>query len=228
MVRSSPETHGYRNGYADFEVIAGGLISCLNLKTPYVLPIGRTPVQFLPGPKRHAPWRRILSMDLREVKSLSSNYEQGPAVLFAALAEAPEFARKWRPNPDSWSIHEIICHCADSETYAATRLRLLLAEPEPLIVGYDQVNWTAFFDYHSLPLEPSLAAVNAVRANTAPLVHNLTADDLRKVGRHTESGPYGIHDWLRTYGFHLHDHAEQIRENLNQWNAAGKPGNEKE
>lgn len=156
-------------------------------------------------------------MDRQELDASIRNYEEGPAILIAALREVGKSALKWRPNPDSWSVHEIICHCADSETYAATRLRLLLAKPEPLIVGYDQVNWTTFFNYHSRPLAPSLAAVKAVRANTAPLVRNLTADDLRKVGRHTESGPYGVEDWLRTYSSHLHDHARQIRDNLKQW-----------
>ena len=37
------------------------------------------------------------------------------------------------------------------------RIRYLLAEPEPLIVGYDQDAWARLFDYHAQPLEASLA-----------------------------------------------------------------------
>jgi hypothetical protein len=68
---------------------------------------------------------------------LIRQYASGPDRLEAALARVPPEARTWRPAPDSWSVHEVVVHCADSETNAHMRLRYLLAEPDPLIVGYD-------------------------------------------------------------------------------------------
>jgi len=79
----------------------------------------------------------------------------------------PEEARKWKPAPDRWSVHEIVCHCADSEVNASQRIRYLLAEKDPVIVGYDQEEWTRAFDYHALPLEPALLALEGTRAHTA-------------------------------------------------------------
>src|SRR3989475_8505767 len=46
---------------------------------------------------------------------------------------------------------------SDSETNAHMRLRYLVAEADPVIVGYDQDQWALAFDYHAHPLEPALA-----------------------------------------------------------------------
>ena len=110
-------------------------------------------------------------------------------------------------------------HCADSETNAALRIRYLVAEKEPLIVGYDQDAWARLFDYHAQPLEESLAAAAAARDRTVPLLRRMTEADWAKAGRHTESGPYTAEDWLRIYATHLEGHAKQIERNVQAWKA---------
>jgi hypothetical protein len=156
-----------------------------------------------------------LATDERE--RLIEQYAAGPARLKAALETVPEEARKWRPAPAEWSAHEVICHCADSEASGALRIRYLAVEPEPLIVGYDQDAWAIELDYHSRALEPALAVVEAVRANTVPLIRSLPDAAWRRSGRHTESGHYTAEDWLRIYAVHLEDHARQIKRNLAAW-----------
>jgi DinB family protein len=147
-------------------------------------------------------------------------YARGPARLTAALGRVPEEARKWRPGTGKWSVHEVVCHCADSELNAAARIRYLVAEKEPVIVGYDQEEWARRFDYHKLPLEPALQTVEAVRANTVALLRRLPADAWSREGRHTESGRYGVDDWLNSYAEHLEKHSGQIERNLEAWKAS--------
>lgn len=151
-------------------------------------------------------------------------YEGGPALLRAALAKVPEQARKWRPGPGKWSVHEVICHCADSETNAYARIRFLVAEDSPSIQGYDQDRWAQVFDYHSLPLEPALATVDAVRASTAALLRRLPAAAWTREGTHSQSGRYTAETWLDSYAGHLEKHSRQIERNLAAWEAAGRPG----
>jgi len=146
-------------------------------------------------------------------------YEEGPRKLKAALAKVPREALKWPPAEGKWSVHEVICHCADSETNAAARIRYLLAEEKPLIVGYDQDRWAKALDYHSAPLEPALAAVEAARANTVQLLRRLPEEAWSRSGRHTESGSYSTDDWLKVYAEHLEIHARQIERNLAAWRA---------
>jgi hypothetical protein len=149
--------------------------------------------------------------------ALIDRYERGPAVLNAALAKIPQDAMQWRPAPDKWSAHEVIVHCADSETNAHGRIRYVLAEEQPVIQGYDQARWATTLDYHSLPLAPALATVTAVRANTTALLRRLTDADWARVGTHTESGRYGAEDWLTLYAEHLEIHARQLERNLAAW-----------
>jgi len=148
---------------------------------------------------------------------LIQQYRRGPSELEAALSETTEASRSWRPGRGEWTIHEIICHCADSETSGYVRIRMLAAESSPLIVGYDQDLWATLFDYASLPLETSLSVVRAVRASTSDLLDRLPETVWIKEGRHSESGVYDADTWLSIYGVHLTEHAEQIRRNHKQW-----------
>ena len=153
----------------------------------------------------------------QERAALIERYARGPALLKAALAKVPRDALSWRPGPNKWSAHEIIVHCADSETNAHARLRFVLAEQKPVIQGYDQDRWAQTLDYHTLPLEPALATVEAVRANTVPILKRMSEQDWRRIGQHTESGPYAAEDWLAIYAAHLEKHAGQIDRNVAAW-----------
>lgn len=154
-----------------------------------------------------------------ERATLIERYARGPELLKAALAKVPTDAMQWRPAAGRWSAHEIIVHCADSETNAHGRLRYLLAEPKPVIQGYDQEQWARTLDYHTLPLEPALATVIAVRGNTVPILKRMKDADWQRVGQHTESGRYAAEDWLTIYAEHLEKHSRQIERNLSAWSA---------
>jgi hypothetical protein len=144
-------------------------------------------------------------------------YASAPQRLREALASVPPEAMKWRPEPDEFSVHEIVCHCADSETNAYSRIRYLLTHENPVIVGYDPDHWAREFDYENHPLDAALATVEAVRANTVPIIRRLPDRAWHKEGTHTESGRYTATDWLRTYSEHLEEHIDQINRTLEAW-----------
>jgi len=147
-------------------------------------------------------------------------FEAGPALLRQAWNEVPHEASRWRPGDGKWSAHEVVVHCADSEAYGHTRIRLLLAEPKPLIVGYDENLWARTYDYHAHDVELAFRAIEAVRANTVALLRRLPDSAFGRVGHHTESGVYTDADWFRIYAEHLEVHAAQIRRTLKAWQAA--------
>lgn len=163
-----------------------------------------------------------MKMDAVERDRLIEQYATGPQRLRTALQAVPADAMKWRPGPGEFSVHEIAVHCADSETNAAVRIRYLMAEAEPVIMGYDPDNWARRFDYHSHSLEAALATVEAVRANTAPLIRQLDEASLSKAGMHTESGRYTGVDWLQIYAAHVEEHIEQIERTVEAWRAANE------
>ncbi len=156
-------------------------------------------------------------MDARERNALIERYAAGPARFLVALADVPGPSMQWRPAPGKWSVHEVIVHCADSETNAHMRLRYLLAEERPVIMGYDQDRWSVTLDYHAHPIEPALATIASVRANTVPLLRRIPDAAWSRMGTHTEMGPYGMNDWLRLYAEHLEIHERQVRRNVEAW-----------
>jgi hypothetical protein len=160
-----------------------------------------------------------MGLSREERESLVEQYARGAERLRDALAQVPAEALQWRPSADRWSVHEVVVHCADSETNAALRIRYLLAEKDPLIVGYDQEEWARLFDYHSQSIDDALGATATARQRTVPLLRRMGEADWAKQGRHTESGRYTAEDWLRTYAAHLEGHAGQIERNLVAWKA---------
>ena len=158
-----------------------------------------------------------MTLSTAEREALIDRYARGPALLKAAIAKVPKEAFQWRPAPGRWSAHEVIVHCADSESHAHGRIRTLLAEEKPVVQGYDQARWATELDYHTLPWEPALATVEAVRANTTALLRRMTDAQWARMGTHTESGSYGALDWLKTYAAHLEGHARQLEGNIAAW-----------
>jgi DinB family protein len=160
-----------------------------------------------------------MTLTATERAALIERYARGPAVLKAALKKVPARAMQWRPGPGKWSAHEIIVHCADSETNSHARIRQLLADERPVIQAYDQDRWAQALDYHTLPVDAALATVTAVRGNTVPILKRMTDRDWQRSGTHSESGRYSAEDWLKIYAEHLEKHAGQLERNLAAWKA---------
>ena len=157
------------------------------------------------------------STDERE--ALIKRYEEGSSRLRDAFAKVPREAWKWRPEPGKWSVYEIVCHAADSEMVAATRIRFLVGQEKPVIQGYDQDRWAQVLDYHESRVELALAAVDVMRAHTVGLLRRLPEAAWASEGTHSESGRYTAEDWLTTYAEHLEKHSRQIDRTVESWRA---------
>lgn len=149
-------------------------------------------------------------MQPEERDALIAQYEAGYQVIQAALEGISAAEWEAREGPDEWCPREIVHHLADSEMTSAIRVRLLIAQDAPTIVGYDQEAFVRNL-YCDRPVEPSLAAFQGARASTAPILRRLTEEQWQRAGTHSESGRYGIEDWLVIYANHAHEHADQIR-----------------
>lgn len=146
-----------------------------------------------------------------ERRALIDRYRAGYDEVVRALDGFPEPSLVAHPIPGKWSAAEIVHHLADSEMQSAIRLRRLLAEPHPVIQGYDQDAWAARLRYQARPVAPSLAAFRAARETTAQLLETMTEEEWRHLGWHSESGSYHAERWLEIYAEHAHGHAGQIR-----------------
>ena len=141
---------------------------------------------------------------------LIERYRTGYADVEDAVAGLTDADLDHPAPDDGWTARQVVHHLADSEATAYVRLRRLIAEDEPTIVGYDEPEYARRLHYDR-PIATSLAVLNAVRAASLELLDALTPADWERRGTHSESGPYSVDDWLRIYAAHSHDHANQIR-----------------
>ncbi len=150
-------------------------------------------------------------MDAAKRAALVAEYVAGPEVIRASLAGITEAELDARPADGGWTPREVVHHTADSEMTSAIRLRRLVAEDAPLIVGYDGDEFARRLHYGDRPIEPALAAIDGARQTTAQILDALTEAEWGRTGTHSEMGPYGVERWLEIYSAHCHEHADQIR-----------------
>jgi len=150
-------------------------------------------------------------MDQERRRALVARYREGPSVVEAALAGATNAELDARPADGGWTARETVHHIADSELTSAIRLRRLIAEDEPAILGYDGNLFARRLYYGDRPVEPSLAAIGAARAATADILDRLGEAEWGRKGTHDEHPSYGVLEWLEIYAEHCHEHADQIK-----------------
>ena len=150
-------------------------------------------------------------MDQTERKRLVAQYRDGYSAIAEALLKITPEELDARSGPGRWNTREIIHHLADSEMTSAIRLRRLLVEDRPHILGYDQDEFARRLHYDR-PHEASLELFRYSRMTTAELLDRMTEADWLREGTHSESGRYTVETWLSIYAEHAHKHARQIME----------------
>ena len=127
--------------------------------------------------------------------------EDDPATVQAAtvarlrelVAESGEDLRT-RPEPKEWSVIECIGHLTDSELVTAGRVRWILVEDEPQVIGYDQDLWVDGLHHDRDDPQALIALFDALRSANLRLLSTRAPIDLERIGRHNERGPesYGL------------------------------------
>lgn len=127
-----------------------------------------------------------------------------------------------RPEaPGKWSTTAVIAHLADSDLVWSNRLRFVLAEDRPSLVGYDQDLWAERLGYVGRVAGEELELFRVVRRANLALVRGMTAADRERVGIHSERGEESVAHMLRLYAGHDLVHLAQARRILGAVAPAG-------
>ena len=121
----------------------------------------------------------------------------------AAVLRTRPFEGKWTPN-------EVIGHLADGEWVYGYRLRLILCEDNPTILGMNQDLWVAGQLHNERePLE-LVEMFRTMRQFNLALLKRISAADLRRTGQHNERGPEPLEVMLPMLAGHDLSHLGQI------------------
>lgn len=128
------------------------------------------------------------------------------------VVEGLSGAEMAQPEADGkWSIRQVLRHLADSEIVWAWRLRMVLGQDRPTLVGYDQDAWAERLGYADADPETALAELAVLRRGNLWLLERASDDDLGRVGIHAERGEESVGHMIALYAGHDLVHLRQLR-----------------
>jgi len=115
-----------------------------------------------------------------------------------------------RPFEGKWTPNEIIGHLTDSEWVYGYRLRLILCENDPAILGTQQDLWVAGLRHNEREPSELVEIFGTMRLFNLALWKRTSPEDLKRTGQHNERGPESLGVMLRLLAGHDLSHLEQI------------------
>jgi uncharacterized damage-inducible protein DinB len=152
---------------------------------------------------------------------LIETYVAGVRTLRQAVAGLTREQLIARPVPGKWSTLEVVCHLADFEPILADRMKRVIAEDRPTLLGADENRFAKALAYHERDIEEELTIIEKTRQQMARILRTLPATALERVGVHSERGPRTLEQLLTTASNHIPHHVKFIGEKRK---ALGLPG----
>ena len=115
-----------------------------------------------------------------------------------------------RPFEGKWTPNEVIGHLADSEWVYGYRLRQILCEENPTILGMDQELWVAGQRHNGREPSELVEIFRTMRQFNLVLWRRMSPAELQRVGQHNERGPESLGVMLRMLAGHDLSHLDQI------------------
>lgn len=149
---------------------------------------------------------------MSKLSSLIEEYLAAPKLLRQAVAGLSREQLIARPIEGKWSVLEVVAHLADFDPIMADRMKRIVAEDNPTLVGADENRFYKALAYHERDLEEELRIIESTRSQMARILRTCDESVLQRVGQHTERGPLSLEKMLG-YGInHIPHHVAFIDE----------------
>jgi hypothetical protein len=149
---------------------------------------------------------------MASLQQLINDYVSGPSTLRGAVAGLTREQLLARPLAGKMSTLEVVCHLADFEPIMADRMKRVIAEDNPTLVGADENRFLSALAYHDRDLEEELVIVDRTRSQMARILRKLPAEALQRSGTHNERGPRTLEQLLSGAIQHISHHLSFIQE----------------
>ena len=135
---------------------------------------------------------------------------QTASALTEIVSKHPATVLRTRPFEGKWTPNEIIGHLGDSEWVYGYRLRLILCEDDPAIMGTKQDAWVEVLRYKEREPAELVDIFRTLRELNLAEWKRTSPSDLDRVGQHNERGPESLGVMLRLLAGHDLSHLGQI------------------
>ena len=115
-----------------------------------------------------------------------------------------------RPEPNKWSIAEILAHLADAELVGSWRYRSIIGNNGVTVQAFDQDVWATTLDYAKQDPKVSLETYRLLRENNLRMLKALPKHLWENYGMHQERGKESISHLVAMFAGHDLNHLAQI------------------
>jgi hypothetical protein len=140
-----------------------------------------------------------------------------PRVLAALLDGLPDEV-VLAPNPEGWSLKDIVAHLHDAESIAfVERISRLLDEDRPFIQSIDPPARLVAGGYSARALSDLLGDLQRLRAEHVAWLGSLSSAQLERAGEHDTAGEIRVIDIAHQWAAHDMAHLRQVGRMLQEY-----------
>jgi uncharacterized damage-inducible protein DinB len=133
-----------------------------------------------------------------------------PAHLRAAVEDLSDDQLDTPYRPDGWTVRQVVHHVPDSHLNAYVRFMWTLTEDQPTIKTYNEKAWAELGAARTVPVDLSLALLDALHARWVMFLRALSATDYARALQHPDWGSVTLEWLLAQYAWHGRHHVAHI------------------
>lgn len=145
-------------------------------------------------------------------RSIISQFEQGAKDLQRAVDGLTREDCLAFPVPGTWSIQQIVIHLADSDLIGVDRMKRIIAEENPTLIGYNESLFVKNLFYEEQTIEDAVTLFVVNRRQFARVLRKLPDTAFDRIGMHNEAGKVTLGTQLKKYNEHLAHHLKFLME----------------
>ncbi|MDW8569624.1 YfiT family bacillithiol transferase [Staphylococcus shinii] len=110
----------------------------------------------------------------------------------------------------SWNVRQLVHHIADSQLNMYQRLKLALADNNPIVPPFDQEKWVKLED-NSVSIDYSIQMLEGINARIVALGNHIDKDQLERKFTLKDSGEITVATKLAKLSWHENHHLAHIK-----------------
>ncbi|AIQ28156.1 MULTISPECIES: DinB family protein [Paenibacillus] len=131
--------------------------------------------------------------------------------LVQALEGLSDEQLKWKAEPASWSVTEVLSHLADHSIVVSFRIRDILADTKVQLPAFNQDAWVSGQHSNQGKATDSLELFRSLLHYNSLLLGRLSAAEWEKSGINVKGDTIRIADIVRSFTAHVQTHLAQIQ-----------------
>lgn len=110
------------------------------------------------------------------------------------------------PVPGTWSIQQIVIHLQDADAVAVDRMKRIIAEETPLLIGFDENLFVKNLSYAEQSAAEAAELLDLTRRQFVRVLRRLPESAWSRAGVHNQRGKLTLAEMLQMYVKHLDHH----------------------